>query len=218
MPPARDDHGLVPLPAVAVRLLEGPHPWGELRMVSPGRGWVVLRLAVLPPGVTAIQRRALHFRAIWPVVGAVLGVLALVTAGAILSPETLTPLVVGGYLAGFAVGFVTTGDVARRVKRVNVTQFLEAGGLRSVGPLAELERVVSEFEQLDARHASGELDAVGYEHAWGRIYDAIESDEPPSIAHRHFWQLSGVRPFFRAGRRYATRVKRCATCGEVRAG
>lgn len=107
-------------------LLDGTHLWGRYSIRPVGRTlWSSRTLVVFPPGTTTGERLLLRAWHVWPAVGAVVALAALVLAVSVPAVGTTTALLLYG--GGFAVLARATRSLRPRVRSVTVTTFLGDG-------------------------------------------------------------------------------------------
>lgn len=158
---------------VVVRVLEGRHLWGDFRAAAPGRsGWASFTLTVYPPGTNAAERRALQFWYSWPLVGALLALVAFAVGSAV-QPVALVALVCAAYLGGIVAGGMVTRQLRARIRRLDVAHFAAGGGIRILGDVDALRRALDELGRLDARLDAGDATPLEYETGWWAVYDSL---------------------------------------------
>ncbi|ROP72809.1 DUF6611 family protein [Curtobacterium sp. PhB115] len=108
------------------RLLDGTHLWGRYTIRPVGRTmWSSRTLVVFPPGTNAGERLLLQAWHVWPAVGALIALVALVPSVSMPASGTTTALV--SYGGGFVGLARTTRRLRPRVRSVTVTTFLGDG-------------------------------------------------------------------------------------------
>ncbi len=158
------------------RLTEGDKLWGTIDYSPVSRSmWRRVRLTVYPPGTTSAERRALHFSHGWPVGGALLALILMVTVGSAWPPLLAAGAVVALYAAGFWLGARLTRPVRCRIRSLAVVSVYVHGELEEYGDAALLRATIGRLEALDARRRAGDLDPVHYEAEWAAIYGMIPS-------------------------------------------
>ena len=133
------------------------------------------RLVVYPPGTNRAERRALQLWTSWPVVGAVLSLLAFAIAGEMLQPGLLVAMAALLYAGGIIAGWIASRRIRPLVKKLNVAQYPDNGRIRTLGDLATLSSAVTRLRSMDDRAASGELSGVEYEQEWWLVYSSLDS-------------------------------------------
>lgn len=163
------------------RLLEGRHVWGWYQISAPGRGgWVIIKVAVYPPGTNAEERRALTFLRNWRSLGAVLGCFALIVFGAAVPAAVLVPMVIGCYTLGILVARHWSRGVRNRVRQVNAASYFK-DGTHEVGAYQVVSATIRRLEALDEQRAS--ISPAAYERSWAEIYEALDRLPMQTRAH-----------------------------------
>lgn len=163
------------------RALEGRYLWGDFRVSTPGRtGWTSYRLTVYPPGTNAPERRALQFWYSWPVLGALICLIAFPSIGNRFGPAILIPASTVLYVGGLLLGWARTRRLRPRVVVLSVAQFAEAGGIQTLGDLTTLRAAVNRLDAMDAQRADGHLDELDYEHEWWSVYETVRAERVAS--------------------------------------
>src|SRR3979490_2744289 len=112
------------------KLTEGDKLWGTVDYSPAGRSmWRRVRLTVYPPGTTSAERRMLHFAHGWPLGGAILGLILMVTLGSAWPPALVIVAIVAMYLAGFWVGVRLTRPIRSRIRSLSVVSVYVGGEL-----------------------------------------------------------------------------------------
>ena len=156
------------------KLTEGDKLWGTVDYSPVSRSmWRRVRLTVYPPGTTSAERRALHFMHGWPVGGAILGLVLMVTLGSAWPPALVVVAVSVMYVAGFWFGARLTRPLRHRIRSLSVVSVYVGGDLEEYGNASLLRETISRLEELDARRRAGGLDPVQYEAGWAEIYGMI---------------------------------------------
>ncbi len=158
------------------RLLDGPHPWGSFDATVGRYGVRRDRLVIYPPGTSTADRRLARMWRGWPVLGAALGLLAVIFLG-----ETVAP-------PAAVLGYVVVANVC-----IGVLLFLRAGParvpVRSLSavlvPLAADERerrrhtdwvtLVDALTRADRMLTIGAMSRVEYEAIWWDAYERLEA-------------------------------------------
>jgi hypothetical protein len=158
------------------RLTEGDKLWGTVDVSPANRSmWRRVRLTVYPPGTTGAERRALHFAHTWPVGGAILCLVLLVTVGSAWPPVFSVAAFTVLYVAGFWFGARLTRQLRDRIRSLAVVSVYVHGELEEYGDGSLLREATAAFEELDARRRAGELEPVRYEAEWAKIYETLPS-------------------------------------------
>ena len=161
---------------VVVRALEGRYLWGDFRVGTPGRtGWVTYRLSVYPPGTNGAERRALQFWYSWPLVGALLCLVAFATVGQAIGPSVLVPAAIVVYLGGVVTGWALTRRLRPGVIQLNVAQFPDNGDIQTLGDLATLSKAVGRLRSMDERRSAAGVSELDYEQEWWAVYESLDS-------------------------------------------
>ena len=155
------------------RVLDGPHPWGELRVGTTARGtWRTYRLVVLPPGVDATGRRLMRLRLSWPLIGALLAFAALAVGADHVAPALLTAVTTAGYLASVVVVFRLSRRIDRATLRLSAAEYRQGGAPERLGDPDRIRAAAAALARLDAAG----LDPLAYEAAWWRIYEELAAE------------------------------------------
>jgi hypothetical protein len=182
---------VVDLKQTVRNLREGKYRWGTVEAASPvdmgRRGWGRYRLVVFPPGTNSSERQALSFRRRWPLIGAVIGLVAEAVLGSFLPAGLVTIAVLLGYAGGIIVAFVVTRQFRGRLRTVTVVMTMVGGETRVYGQSSLLSSSLATLEELDRAMGAGELTEIEYELGWASVYDAIGA-EPADVIVR-----SGMR-------------------------
>lgn len=161
-------------------LREGKYRWGTIEAASPvdvgRRGWGRYRLVVFPPGTNSAERRALSFRRRWPLVGAVIGIVAETVLTNFLPIALVTVVVLGGYAAGIIGSFLATRQFHGRILTVNAVMTVVGGDTRLFGQAGLLNASLATLDELDRALDAGELTEIQYELGWAAVYNAIEAE------------------------------------------
>ncbi|NEN05761.1 hypothetical protein G3T36_07730 [Diaminobutyricibacter tongyongensis] len=156
------------------KLIEGDNLWGTLDVSPAGRAlWRRVRLTVYPPGTTSAERRSLHFAHTWPIGGAILGLLLMVTLGSAWPPAVVVVVVAALYAAGFWLGARLTRPLRNRIRSLVVVSVFVGGGLEEYGDALLLRETTARLRDLDARRREGGIDPARYEAEWAEIYDTL---------------------------------------------
>jgi hypothetical protein len=155
-------------------MIEGDKLWGTLDVSPVGRSmWRRVRLTVYPPGTSSADRRALHFAHTWPVGGAILALVLLVSLGSAWPPALVVVAITGLYLAGFWLGARLTRPLRARIRSLDVVSVYVGGGLEEYGDASLLRETTARLEALDARRRAHDLDPARYEAEWAEIYESL---------------------------------------------
>jgi hypothetical protein len=170
----------------ARRMSEGEYRWGRVDVTPPSRGAIVrYRVCVYPPGTNNVERRALAAHRDWPVLGAVIVLVALTVFGRVISP---TPLLIGlvvGYVGVQCFTARFTASLRGRSRTVTATFVNLYDSVETHGDAESVSRVSCEFARLDARFHSGELTPARYELAWSSVFAGLPESAPAySWVHR----------------------------------
>ena len=156
------------------RMLEGPHPWGDLWVACVDHtGGVRYHLTVFPPGINAAQRRALVFRRRWIPWGAIIGFLVAsgfsIVMNGWLAIAFGTALYVGALLiANERAGSARHGVVELDAQRTSAKRDPDAFGTFEL-----LDGVAARLLSIDELAAVGSIDPVEYERRWIAAYRRI---------------------------------------------
>ncbi|WIE68578.1 DUF6611 family protein [Curtobacterium sp. MCLR17_054] len=162
---------------VRTRLLDGTHLWGRYTIRPVGRTlWSSRTLVVFPPGTTTGERLLLRAWHVWPAVGAVVALAALVLAVSVPAVGTTTALLVYG--GGFAVLARATRSLRPRVRSVTVTTFLGDGRREVHGDERLLTGSLDALSILEQALRADRIRPVDFELIWGDVWNALESPDP----------------------------------------
>ncbi len=159
------------------RLTEGDKRWGTMDVSPAARGtWRRVRLAVYPPGTTSSERRALHFAHTWPISGAIICLVLMVTLGDAWPPALTIGAVVLLYVAGFWIASWLTRPLRHRVRTLTVVSMYVGGEFEEYGNAVLLRETTARLESLDSRRIAGAIDPVRYEAEWADIYATLPDE------------------------------------------
>jgi hypothetical protein len=157
--------------SLLTRILEGEHPWGSVQIGSSDRwGWQQLRLTVYPPGTNSTESRKLAFLRNWPLVGALLCLVLMMTLGSVLSPVAVGISLVAIWVAGVIAGFQLTRRTRAEVRHASAVIIFVNGRRDVMGDYKLICDARDDFAGLDESLASGEITPVEYESGWAKIY------------------------------------------------
>ena len=154
------------------RVLVGPHEWGELDVWSSRYGYTGYCLAVFPPGSTTGERIRFRLLRSWPPIGLLLGLAVLIVAAQHLPFELALLPAAATYLAGWAALAVIAGARRRQIRTLRAGRD-EYGAMPDEGAHEELEACADALREAERLRRAGALDAVGFEAAWGDVWDRL---------------------------------------------
>lgn len=157
------------------RMSEGEYRRGRVDVTPPSRGTLVwYRVCVYPPGTNGPERRALTAHRDWPVLGAIIALVALI----VISP---IPLVIGLIVGYVGIYFLTarrTASLRARSRTVTAIFVNLDHVVETYGAAETLSRVTGTFAELDARFRLGELTPLCYELAWASVFAGLPRTTP----------------------------------------
>ncbi len=162
------------------KLIEGDKLWGTIDVSPAGRSmWRRVRLTVYPPGTTSAERRALHFAHTWPIGGAILGLVLMVTLGSAWPTALVVVAIAALYGAGFWLGARLTRPLRNRIRSLVVVSVYVGGGLEEYGNASLLRETTGRLAALDAHRRDGGMEPARYEAEWAEIYETLPSATSP---------------------------------------
>jgi hypothetical protein len=155
------------------RMLDGEHVWGAFE-VGPGRsGFKKFRLVVLPPGISAVERRYVRLARSWPTWGAVLWIVTATSLNAIQRPPVACAYATALTVVAGVVAYVMAGNARSQVRTLPVVVIDGYDDPTTAARYAQLKRSVECLSQADARLEHGEISVADHEFVWWRVYEEL---------------------------------------------
>ncbi|WP_267421970.1 MULTISPECIES: DUF6611 family protein [unclassified Curtobacterium] len=153
-------------------LSHGVHRWGRYTEHPVSRTmWSSRTLVVFAPGTTvrdAVLLRAWH---VWPVLGAVVAVVVMLTLG---HPRGLGLAAAAGvYALGFGVLGAATRRTRPQVRSLTTTVFHGNGRPEVHGDVRLLEASLDALLLVERARRAGDVDRVGFEVVWAEVWTAL---------------------------------------------
>ncbi|PYY52603.1 hypothetical protein DEJ17_15890 [Curtobacterium sp. MCSS17_011] len=137
---------------------------------------------MFPPGTTTGERLLLRAWHVWPAVGVVVALAALVLAVSVPAVGTTTALLV--YVGGFSVLGRATRALRPRVRSVTVTTFLGDGRREVHGDERLLTGSLDALSILEQALRADRIRPVDFELIWGDVWNALPAPAPDHRAQR----------------------------------
>lgn len=160
------------------RVLEGPHVWGEFEVWTSRYGYTSHCLVVYPPGSSRSDRVRFRALRVWPPIGMLLGVLAVIVAGQTL--PLAGALLVGAlvYATGAFCLALLAGPRRRRIRTLQTCRGDEGTGAFDRGPEHALDEFSGRLLEAEKSRRDGLIDAVGFEAVWGAVWSELGDATP----------------------------------------
>jgi hypothetical protein len=155
------------------RVVVGPHEWGELDVWSSRYGYTGYCLAVFPPGSTTSERIRFRLLRSWPPIGVLVGLAVLIVAAQRLPFELALLPAAATYLAGWAALAVLAGARRTQIRTLRAGRDQYGTIPDDGGAHEELEACADVLQEAERLHREGAVDAVGFEVAWGAVWDRL---------------------------------------------
>lgn len=166
--------------SVRSRLLDGVHVWGRYTIRPVGRTmWSSRTLVVYPPGTNTRERLLLRAWHVWPAVGALVALAALVLAAEVPAVGATTALL--AYGGGFAVLARVTRSVRPRVRSVSVTTFLGDGRREVHGDERLLAGSLDALSILERALRAHRIRPVDFELVWADVWNDLPAAVPDRV-------------------------------------
>ena len=164
-----------PAPGLWSRLLDGAHPWGSFDATVGRYGVRRCRLIIYPAGNTTAERRLARLWRGWPVGGAVLGLIAVMLLGNVVSsPDAVLAVALVAYVSVGALFFVLGGPTRVRVRSMSVVLMAETTDAHELCRYTEWQTLVHMLIRADNLLTTGAISPVEYEATWREAYDRLE--------------------------------------------
>jgi len=163
------------VPSLWSRLLDGAHPWGSFDAVVGRYGVRRYRLIIYPAGITTAERRLARLWRGWLVGGAVLGVLAVMLLGNVVSsPIAVLAVAVVAYVSVGALLFLLAGPARVQVRSMSVTVMPETAGAHELRRHSEWQALVQMLVRADHMLTTGAISPREHQATWWEAYDRLE--------------------------------------------
>jgi hypothetical protein len=157
------------------RLLDGAHPWGSFDAMVGRYGVRRYRLIIYPAGTTTAERRLARLWRGWPVGGAVLGLLAVMLLGNVVSsPIAVLAVAVVAYVSVGALFFVLAGPTRVRVRSMSVVLMPKTADAHELRRYTEWQNLVHRLIRADHLLTTGAISRVEHRATWREAYDRLE--------------------------------------------
>ncbi|MGA8252563.1 MAG: DUF6611 family protein [Mycobacterium sp.] len=164
-----------PAPGLWSRLLDGAHPWGSFDATVGRYGVRRCRLIIYPAGKTTAERRLARLWRGWPVGGAVLGLIAVMLLGNVVSsPDAVLAVALVAYVSVGALLFVLGGPTRVRVRSMSVVLMAETADAHELCRYTEWQTLVHMLIRADNLLTTGAISPVEHEATWREAYDRLE--------------------------------------------
>lgn len=158
------------------RLLDGPHPWGSFDATVTRYGVRRDRLVIYPPGISSADRRLARMWRGWPVVGAALGLLAVMLLGkTVAPPAAVLEYVLAAYVAIGVLLFVRAGPARVPVRSLSAVVVPLAADVREQRRHTDWQNLVDALTEADRMLTTGAISRVEYEAIWWDAYARLEA-------------------------------------------
>lgn len=157
--------------------MSSAYDWGSFDISLPRYGVCRYRLVVLPPGISAPQRRALRAWRVWPLWGAGIWLCAQIFG---VFTDTGSAALIGGLLLFMAVGalaFVRTGDILWQVRTISATSYPGVGHPELTRRRRALELMAGSMMRAERLRKEGLITAAEYQACWRQVYDEMTETE-----------------------------------------
>jgi hypothetical protein len=156
-------------------LLDGAHPWGSFDAMGGRYGVRRYRLIIYPAGTSTAERRLARMLRGWLVGGAVLGLLAVMLLGNVVSsPIAVLVVALVAYVAVGALLFLVAGPARVQVRTMSVVLMPETADAHELRRYTEWQALVQMLTRADHMLAIGAMSSGEYEATWREAYDRLE--------------------------------------------
>jgi hypothetical protein len=162
--------------------------WGSFDVSLPRHGVSRYRLVVLPPGISAQQRRALRLWRNWPLWGAGIWLCAQMFG---MFTDTGWAAFIGGVLLFMAVGalaFAATGDIPWQVRTISATSYTGYSHHELTRRHRMVLSLAGRMMRAERLRKQGRITGAEYEARWWQVYDEMtemESNSTRSVRSAH---------------------------------
>jgi hypothetical protein len=157
------------------RLLDGAHPWGSFDAMVGRYGVRRYRLIIYPAGTTTAERRLARLWRGWLVGGAVLGFLAVVLLGDVVSPPSAVLVVaLVAYVSVGTLLFLLAGPARVQVRSMSVVLMPETADADELRRYTEWQALVQMLIRADHMLTTGAISSGEHEATWWEAYDRLE--------------------------------------------
>ena len=163
------------VPSLWSRLLDGAHPWGAFDAVVGRYGVRRYRLIVYPAAITTAERRLARLWRGWLAGGAVLGLLAVMLLGNVVSsPIAVMAVAMVAYVTVGALLFLLAGPTRVHVRCMSVALVPGTADPLEIRRYTEWQTVVQMLIRADHMLATGAISSGEHEAVWSEAYDRLE--------------------------------------------
>jgi hypothetical protein len=157
------------------RLLDGAHPWGSFDAMVGRYGVRRYRLLIYPAGTTTAERRLARLWRGWLVGGAVLGFLAVMLLGNVVSsPSAVLVVALVAYVSVGTLLFLLAGPARVQVRSMSVVLMPATADAHELGRYTEWQALVQMLIRADHMLTIGAISSGEDEATWWEAYDRLE--------------------------------------------
>jgi hypothetical protein len=157
------------------RLLDGAHPWGSFDGMVGRYGVRRYRLIIYPPGTTTAERRLARLCRGWLVGGAVLGFLAVMLLGNLVSsPTAVLVVALVTYVSVGTLLFLLAGPARVQIRSMSVVLMPETADAHELRRYTEWRALVHLLIRADHMLTTGAISSGVHEATWWEAYDRVE--------------------------------------------
>ena len=157
------------------RLLDGAHPWGSFDATVGRYGVRRYRLIIYPPGTSTADRRLARLWRGWLVGGAVLGLLAVMLLGNVVSsPNAVLAVAVAAYVSIGVLLFLLAGPARVQVRSMSVILMPGTADAHEQRRYTEWQTLVHMLIRADQMLTTGAISSAEHEATWREAYDRLE--------------------------------------------
>jgi hypothetical protein len=163
------------VPSLWSRLLDGARPWGSFDAMVGRYGVRRYRLTIYPAGTSIAERRLARLWRGWMLGGAVLGLLAVMLLGNVVSsPIAVLAVAVVAYVTVGALLFLLAGPARVQVRSMSVILMPDTAGAQELYRHTEWQALVQMLIRADHMLATGAISPGEHEATWCEAYDRLE--------------------------------------------
>jgi hypothetical protein len=157
------------------RLLDGAHPWGSFDAMVGRYGVRRYRLIIYPAGTTTAERRLARLWRGWLVGGAVLGFLAVMLLGNVVSsPSAVLVVALVAYVSVGTLLFLLAGPARVQVRSMSIVLMPETADAHELRRYTEWQALVQMLIRADHMLTTGAISSGEHEATWWEAYDRLE--------------------------------------------
>ncbi len=155
------------------------------------------RLIIYPAGITTAERRLARLWRGWLVGGAVLGLLAVMLLGNVVSsPIAVMAAALVAYVAVGALLFLLAGPARVHVRSMSVVLMPETADAHELRRYTEWQALVQMLIRADHMLATGAIPSGEHEAIWSEAYDRLEGTDSCLTLYRRFpWPSPPHQPW-----------------------